>query len=59
MCSLCAAAVVTDPNAYLVTLSSNGQGAHYLSANNNTYYVGINSNKELQVQPESGFDNVS
>ena len=37
----------SNPNAHLVTLSSNGQGAHFLSANNNTYYVAIDSDNIL------------
>ena len=34
-----------DPNAYPITLISNGQGLHYLTANNNAYYVDVDSNK--------------
>ena len=48
-----------NDNADHVILSSNGQGVHYLSDDSNTNYVGIDSNGNIQVQPESGFDNVS
>ena len=34
-----------DPNAHPITLISNGQGLYYLTANNNAYYVDVDSNK--------------
>ena len=48
-----------DPNAHYVTLNSTGQGVHYLTADNNAYYVGIDSNNNIQVDAESEFDSVS
>ena len=48
-----------DPNAHHVTLISSGQGVHYLTANNNAYYVGIDSNNNIQADAESEFDSVS
>ena len=57
--SLCTVQGYFDDNALHVILNSNGQGLHYLSDYNNTYYVGIDSNGSIQVQPESEFDNVS
>ena len=49
----------SDPNAHHVTLISSGQGVHYLTANNNAYYVGIDSNNNIQADAESEFDTVS
>ena len=43
----------SNPNAHLVTLSSDGQGAHFLSANENTYYVAIDSDNNILVLHES------
>ena len=51
--------VITDPSAYLVTLISNGQGAHYMSANNNSHYVAIDFDNNIQALPESEIPNVS
>ena len=50
-----------DPNAHPITLISNGQGLHYLRADidGNAYYVGIDSNNNIQVEPESQFNSVS
>ena len=48
-----------NPNAHPITLLSNGQGLHYLTADSNAYYVGIDSNNNIQVEPESQFDSVS
>ena len=39
----------SNPNAHLAVLNSNGLGAYYLSANNNAYYVAIDSNSNIQV----------
>ena len=50
---------MSDPNVLLVTLHSNGQGAHYLSANNYNYYVAIDSDNNIQALPESEIPNVS
>ena len=50
---------MSDPNVHLVTLHSNGQGAHYLSANNYNYYVAIDSDNNIQALPESEIPNVS
>ena len=48
-----------DPNAHPITLISNGQGLHYLTSNNNVYYVDVDSNKNIHVEHESEFDIVS
>ena len=48
-----------DPNAYHICLLTTGQGTHHLSANNNAFYVGIDSNNNIQVEAETEFDNVS
>ena len=48
-----------DPNALPVTLNSNGQGLHYLSDRNNTYYVAIDSNNNIKPLLESEVANVS
>ena len=56
---LCTAAVFTDSSAHLVNLTSNGQGAHFLSANENTYYVAIDSDNDIQALHESEVANVS
>ena len=49
-----------ESNAHLITLNSNGQGLHYLTADNNmnAYHVGIDTNNNIQVEPESEFDTV-
>ena len=47
-----------DPNALLITLNSNGQGLHYLSDRENTYYVAIDSNN-IKPLLESEVANVS
>ena len=57
MC-LCTAAVFTDSSAHLVNLTSNGQGAHFLSANDNTYYVAIDSDNNVQALHECKVANV-
>ena len=51
-------AIFSNQNAYLVTLYSNGQGAHYLSANNYNYYVAIDSDNNIQALPAAEIDNV-
>ena len=48
-----------DPTAHFVNLLSNGQGKHYMSANNNAYYVAIDSDNNVQALPESQIPNVS
>ena len=48
-----------DPNVHIVTLNSTGTGVHYLSANNNNYYVTMDLNNNLQPSPESEIPNVS
>ena len=48
-----------NPNVHHITLNSTGQGIHYLSANNNAYYVGVDLNDNIQVEPESEYDTVS
>ena len=51
--------MVFNGNAHLVTLYSNGQGAHYLSANNYNYYVAIDSDNNIQTLPAAEIDNVN
>ena len=55
---MCTAAVLTDPNVHLVNLSTNGQEELFLSANNNTHYVAIDSDNEIALL-ESEVANVS
>ena len=52
------AAIYSNQNAHLVTLYSNGQGAHNLSANNYNYYVAIDSDNNIQAPPAAEIDNV-
>lgn len=50
---------MSNPKTYgLIYLISNGQGDHYLSANNNAYYVAIDSDNNIQVLPESELTDV-
>ena len=56
---MCTAAVLTDQSVHLINLSTNGQEELFLSANNNTYYVAIDSDNEIQVLPVSEVANVS
>ena len=56
---MCTAERIFNPNAHLVNLSANGQGAYYLSANDNTYYVAIDSDNNIQALPGSEIPNVS
>ena len=51
--------VISNDNIHLVTLYSNGQGAHYLSANNYNYYVAIDSDNSIQALPAAEIDNVN
>lgn len=53
------AEVLTDSSAHLVNLSSNGQGAHFLTANNNSHYVAIDRDNDIQALHESEVDDVS
>ena len=48
-----------DDDAILVTLHSNGQGVHYLSDGDNTYYVAIDSNNDIKPLQQSEITNVS
>ena len=57
--SLRTAEVISNSEVHLVTLSSNGQGAHHLSANDNAYYLGINSDNNIQALPYSENINVN
>ena len=56
---MCTAEVLTDPSVHLVNLSTNGQEELFLSANNNTYYVAIDSDNNIQALPECKIANVS
>ena len=47
-----------DPNVHIITLNSTGAGVHYLSANNDTYHVAIDSDNIIAL-PESEITNVS
>ena len=51
--------MVFNGNAHLVTLYSNGPGAHYLSANNYNYYLAIDSDSKIQALPAGEIDNVN
>ena len=52
-------AIYSNQNAHLVTLYSNGQGVHYLSANNYNYYVVIDLDNNIQALPAAEIDNVN
>ena len=50
----------SNPNTYKpVFMSSNGQGAHYLTAADNTYYVAIDCDHKIQAFPAAKIDHVS
>ena len=59
MIFLCTATIFFNENVHLVTLHSNGQGAHYLSANNHNYYVAIDSDNNIQALPAAEIDNLN
>ena len=51
---------ISNPNTYqLVSWHPNGHGALYLSANNNAYYVAVDSDNKVQALSESEIANVS
>ena len=52
-------AIYSNQNAHLVTLYSNGQGVHYLSANNYNYYVAIDLDNNIQALPAAEIDNIN
>ena len=55
----CTVQGMNDPNVHFVTSTPNAQGAYYLSANNNTYYVAIDSNNNIRALLDSKLTTVS
>ena len=54
-----AAEVLFNDNYHFIMLNSNGQGVHFLSANDNTYCPAIDSDNNIQALPESEIASVS
>jgi len=48
-----------DPNANLIHWKNNGQGLLYLTNEDNTYYVAIDSNKNIKPILQSKITSVS
>ena len=53
------AEVFFNDDYHFVMLNSNGQGIHFLSAKDNTYYLAIDSDNNIQALPESQIASVS
>ena len=51
--------IATNTSLHLVNLTSNGQGEHYLSANDNTHYVAIDSSNSIQALTKCEIADVS
>ena len=52
------ATIISESNAHLVTLYSDGQGGHYLSANDYSHYVAMDSDNKIQALPVAETEDV-
>ena len=52
------ATIFSESNAHLVILSSDGQGAYYMSANDYSYYVAMDSDNNIQALPVAEIEDV-